>query len=112
MLLTQPNTSDVKLWQQHTLPLPSCCPVSGNPQVGSTITISYLPDTLFLEVYSLRTYIDKFRGGYDGVRDMEGMVQKIANECAKTIGVKVKVDAKIKLQREDSMRIIAKGVAK
>lgn len=111
MLLTQPNTRTVKLFQQHTLPLPSCCPVSGNPQVGSTITISYVPDTKFLEVYSLSTYISKFVGGYENVRDMEGMIQVIAHECATTIGVRVKVDAKIKLQREDSMRIIAKGIA-
>lgn len=106
----QPNLhATIPLFERHQLPLPRCCPISGNPQPGSTITISYRPKDKFLEVYSLRNYIDEFIGGHEGVRDMEGMIQKIASDCCQTLGVYVRVDAQIILQDGDQMRLVAKA---
>jgi NADPH-dependent 7-cyano-7-deazaguanine reductase QueF len=109
MLFTQPNTRPgVAIWQSHTLALPSCCPVSGNPQPGSTITLSYSACDTFLEVYSLRKYIESYIGGREAIRDMEGMVQAIATDCAAMLGVTVLAYADIVLQRGDRMVIICR----
>jgi NADPH-dependent 7-cyano-7-deazaguanine reductase QueF len=110
MLQTQPNLHPgVSAFEQHELPLPQCCPISGNPQPGSKVIISYRPRKLFLEVYSLRKYIDLFIGGHEQVRDMEGMIQQIARDCANTLGAFVRVDAHLVLQRGDLMRLVAKA---
>jgi len=109
-LLTQPNTMDVRTFESHTLPLPQCCPVSGNPQPGSTLTIRYRPKHLMLEVYSLKAYVDQFIGGYENVRDMEGMIQTLAKTCAATLGVYVRIDAQIILQHGDAMRVVARAI--
>lgn len=112
MLQTQPNLHpEAKVLERHELPVPRCCPVSGNPQPGSKIIISYRPGEYFLEVYSLRKYIDQYIGGHENVRDMEGMIQQIALDCAKLLGVFVRVDAHLVLQGVDSMRLIAKAHA-
>lgn len=110
MLLTQPNLQGNKNdFSWHLLPLLPCCPISGNPQKGSTLAILYKPSESFLEVYSLRKYIDSFIGGTDLVRDMEGMIQVIANTCTQILNVPVTVGAFIKLQKADSMIYIAQG---
>lgn len=108
---TQPNTlPNVQLFERHILPLPSCCPVSGNPQSGSQIIVSYNPKSSFLEVYSLKKYIDSYIGGHEsGIRDMEGMIQQIAMDCAETVGVYVRVEAKVKLQLGDELHLVAKA---
>lgn len=110
-ILTQSNAlTKTHLFERHVIPLPSCCPVSGNPQPGSKITISYHPKDKFLEVYSLKKYIDEYIGGHDsGIRDMEGMIQQIALDCATAIGGYVRVDANIKLQFGDEMQLVAKA---
>jgi len=109
-LLTQPNTRPgVKTFESHTLPFSGLCPHSGNPQEGSTIRIEYCPKDHFLEVYSLRKYIDSFIGGKGEVRDMEGMVQQTALDCAKAIQAAVKVTAQIVLQGHDTMTIVCEG---
>jgi NADPH-dependent 7-cyano-7-deazaguanine reductase QueF len=110
MLQTQPNLHpDVSVLERHELPLPQCCPVSGNPQPGSKVVISYRPSKVFLEVYSLRKHIDLFIGGYEQVRDMEGMIQQIAADCAKVLGVFVRVDAYLVLEHDDLMHLVAKA---
>lgn len=109
MITTQPNLMKQSLYQRHELELPACCPVSGNPQAGSRIEISYLADSTFLEVYSLHTYIKSYQGGRGEIRDMEGMIQTIANDCAKTLGVSVRVKALVNLQLGDKTTIICKA---
>lgn len=111
IIATQPNTfPDVALFQRHILPLPSCCPVSGNPQPGSEITIVYRATEKFLEVYSLRKYIDSYIDGHpSGVRDMEGMIQQIAQDCSIAVKTYVRVDATIILQNKDRMHLTAKA---
>lgn len=110
-VLTQPNTRpDVAIQPEvHILPLPRCCPVSGNPQPGSALLIMYQPVAAFLEVYSLRKYVDQFVGGFGNVRDMEGMIQTIAKTCAQVLGTLVTVGALIYLQRGDAMTLIVQA---
>lgn len=111
-LLTQPNERpDVVMRVTHRLAPPACCPVSGNPQSGSTITISYTPRDCTLEVYALRKYVETYMGGRGSVRSMESMIQTIAADCASVLGVTVSVRADINIQREDSMIIRCKAHA-
>jgi len=107
MLLTQPNTRPhIKTYSTHTIVFGDMCPVSRNPQTGSTLTVAYRPHLLFLEVDSLYAYVMKYRGGKDDIRDMEGMIQQIAQDCADVIHVRVTVKASIILQR-GSMQVVS-----
>jgi len=103
-LLTQPNVE--KGWQMHYVALPPCCPVSGNPQPGSYLLLTYMPQGVALEVYSLRAYIHSYIGGRPPIRDMEGMIHAIADDCAATISTPVVVGAFILLQRGDMMTVV------
>lgn len=91
MLKTIPNkyphlNTRVKL----TCPVARLCPVSGEPQPSSTITIIYEAGTLLLETKSLHSYLASFAGeNRYNVRDLEETVQLIAQECANTLGVQV-----------------------
>jgi NADPH-dependent 7-cyano-7-deazaguanine reductase QueF len=108
-LLTQPNTRlDVQTLSVHRLPFSGMCPISGNPQIGSVITIRYRAKDCFLEVYSLRAYLEGYKGGKGDIRDMEGMIQQTATDCAQALGVVVTVKANIALQRGDWMQVIAR----
>jgi hypothetical protein len=108
MLNTMPNHYPaVATQQEHELQLPSCCPVSKNPRSGSFIRIHYRPAAKHLEVYSLKELIDSFVGGqkcpHSGavvIRDMEGMIQSIAQQCADAVGVEVHVNAHLILNDE------------
>jgi len=90
-LLTMP-VSERLIWGRtvaHTVPLPpKCCPVSDNPIEGSTITLEYQPGAHTLEVYSLTKLLQLFVGGFAGngyyppERNMEGMVELIAQMAA------------------------------
>lgn len=106
MILTQPNTLNIASFQMHTLDLPRCCPVSGNPQPGSKLYLSYMPGDHFIEVYSLRQDVYSYVNGRGDVRDMEGMIAMIARDCATAIQVPVLAWAYILLQRGDAMQII------
>lgn len=105
------DNPEQRLWMRHRLALPSCCPVSGNPQPGSEIVISYRAGGTVLEVYALSRYLYSFIGGHpSGTRTMEGMVEQIARDCAATVGVRVRVRAKVVLQQDrESLEILAEG---
>jgi 7-cyano-7-deazaguanine reductase len=94
-LATVPNQEPgVRLLVRHALPLPQCCPVSGNPQPGSEIRISYRVGACVLEVYRLQQYLQSYVGGHlDGTRELEAMVQRIARDCAAALGQRVWVRA-------------------
>ena len=94
---------------RHTLPLPSCCPVSGNPQEGSEIRISYRSTGAVLEVYALADYLRSFIGGHSsGVRTMEGMAQQVAEDCARTVEARVTVRAIVLLQ-EGTLELVTRS---
>jgi NADPH-dependent 7-cyano-7-deazaguanine reductase QueF len=97
--------------ESHILDIPPCCPVSKNPRPGSQIAITYKPMGCSLEIASLIAYIHSFRGGlYDAsgqlvVRDMEGMIQRIAQECSAVLGVAVEVEANLQLVPRQQMKV-------
>ena len=49
--------------QVHRVPLDPACPRSGNPKTGSMLEVEYCPGSWHLEVYSLRAFVDQFKGG-------------------------------------------------
>jgi NADPH-dependent 7-cyano-7-deazaguanine reductase QueF len=102
MMRTMPNERpNVATVMRHILDLPPCCPVSGNPQPGSTLTIRYCPAATVLEVYGLAAHIKRFIGGSpDGIRNMETMIQQIALDCAAMINVPVSVRADLVLDTQ------------
>jgi NADPH-dependent 7-cyano-7-deazaguanine reductase QueF len=66
------------------------CPISGEPQPSSTITISYEAGACLLETKALRRYLKSFAGENEyGVRDLEEAVQVIAQSCADVLAVQV-----------------------
>lgn len=95
MLETIPNkypklTTQVSL----TYPFAQLCPISGEPQSSSTITIIYEAGDCLLETKALRRYLESFAGDNAyGVRDLEEAVQVIAQECANVLFVQVVVRA-------------------
>lgn len=76
--------------QTHEVNIPPLCPKTGNPITGSTLTITYIPGELMLEVYSLNEYIASFIGSNE-VRDIELFTQVAARDCHTVLGVKVSV---------------------
>ena len=85
-ILRQPNEIHCNETNMvHILDLPPCCPVTDNPQPGSKVRIAYQANEFFLEVVSLRAYVDSFRGGRGAVRSMEAMIQQIAKDCANCV---------------------------
>jgi len=105
------NTTNGTMIESHILDIPPCCPVSKNPRPGSTISITYTPQGCSLEIGALIAYIHSFRGGlYDEhgqlvVRDMEGMIQRIAQECADVLGTDVTVEANLQLVPMQQMKV-------
>lgn len=114
-LTANPNTTNGQQVEQHTLDIPPCCPVSKNPRLGSTITIRYRPNGASLEVASLVAYLHSYQDGlYDAsgqlvVRDMEGMLLNIAQDCANVLGVPVRVSAQLVIVPRQKVSFVARG---
>lgn len=105
-LLTQPNERRcARMMESHVLPLSPACPISGNPQPGSSISITYSPADRILEVASLRAYVDSYTGGRGEIRSMEGMIQAIAQDAANAVGVTVAIDADLIINPNQRMRL-------
>jgi NADPH-dependent 7-cyano-7-deazaguanine reductase QueF len=116
MLQTLPNTTNGTLMEEHTLTIPPCCPVSKNP-VKASITIRYMPMGQSLEVGSLLAYIHSFRGGLKDelgnivVRDMEGMIMRIREDCEQVLGVSVEIDTTWDVLPRQTVHMHTKGAA-
>ena len=82
--------------QSHLITLPELCPASKNPGAGSTLEISYMAQALFLEVFSLKDYIEAFVG-HPTVRDVEYLSQTIAYDCSQLLQHAVTVKRCFKL---------------
>jgi NADPH-dependent 7-cyano-7-deazaguanine reductase QueF len=107
MIDTQPNERlCAHIESEHILGLPACCPISKNPGPGSTIAIRYTPVDTFLEVASLKRYIDSYVGGKGAVRSMEGMIQAIAQDCSDVVRVEVEVLARLNIAPEQQMTLV------
>lgn len=104
------NTTGAML-EEHILDIPACCPVSRNPRPGSKLIVRYSPSGYSLEIASLIAYLHSFKGGlYDDagqlvVRDMEGMIQRIAKDCYKLLARPVTVEAHLVLVPRQEMRL-------
>jgi hypothetical protein len=80
----------------HTVMLPPCCPVSGNPLAGSTLSLTYSPTAgVVLPVEDLAAMVSEYVGGLGSIRAMEEMIQHIAVRCAGIVGVAVDVRAEL-----------------
>lgn len=102
MIGVQPNMNSVFTRSCHLFDLPRMCPVSGNPQPGSTIEVWYTASAWFLEIETLGEYISSYIGGRpmaNGkmIRDMEQTIQQIAQDCAVSVEVPVVVIARLKI---------------
>ena len=105
-LQTQPNEKRChRTKERHILPLPPCCPVSGNPREGSVLEIEYTVLDKILEVASLRAYVDSYMGGRGDVRSMEGMIQQITQDCANAVQTTVHVIARLTIEPNQRMEI-------
>jgi hypothetical protein len=100
----------------HIVDLPSgLCPVSKNPQPGSTITIMYCPRGTVLEVAHLYAYLHQYRGGLRDeqgtiiVRNMEEMIDRVARDCAEVLGVPVRVYANLVIAPKQHMLLRSRG---
>jgi NADPH-dependent 7-cyano-7-deazaguanine reductase QueF len=90
---------------EHGLSFHDTCPVSGNPKLGSSLTICYKAKDYFLEVASLKELVDSYRGGKGDVRSMEGMLQEIAQVCADALDVDVQLHSFLLLEPDQTMRV-------
>lgn len=112
-LMTQPNTQrGIQTWEWHILPFYGMCPFSGNPQAGSQLAILYCPERTFLEVYALNAYVQDYQGGRGDVRDMEGMIQQTAQDCANALDTLVTVGAFIRLHDGNVMTVMCQAMPK
>jgi len=109
MIKRQPNESRCDHTESaHEFDIDGLCPVSGNPLPGSMIRIQYIPERWYLEVYSLKHYIESFRGGKDDIRSMEGMLQAVAKDCSESVEVPVTVIARLVIHPGQRMIITTK----
>lgn len=116
-LLTQPNDNpNVSKVEVHILILPSgLCPRSKNPRSESTIKIVYRPKSSVLEIGRLYAYLEQYKGGLRDeagnivVRSMEGMIDRVALDCAQVLGTPVRVYAELMLAPRETMRLKARA---
>jgi len=89
---------DVPTFVSHSVNLPRCCPVSGNPAPGSTLSVSYIPKGVVLPVEELAAWVEEYVGGHpSGRREMEAMIQHLAKRVAEIVNVRVKVVADLNI---------------
>ena len=103
------------LFVHHSVDVPPCCPASGNPLLGSTLVISYRPNGVVLPVEALADMVSEYVGGHEAVREMEGMIQHIADRVSGMIGVRVRARADLIIKppyggHEQKMVVTAIGV--
>ena len=79
-----------------TTPFVSACPHSGEPQAGSTISVTYQPNENLLELHSIEKYLQVLSEG-DVALDLETVVQLVFTACQE-IGISASVKAIYKLR--------------
>lgn len=98
-LKTVPNEARCAFSESvHELRFNDMCPISHNPQLGSSLSIHYKANGHFLEVASLRTFIDSYQGGQGDIRSMEGMLQHVAQSASDTLRVNVKLTSRLVIE--------------
>lgn len=77
----------------HRVGLPPMCPVSGNPREG-VVCLSYSPrEGVVVDVDDLAAEVASFVGGRGDVRDMERVIQRLAEWGAEVTGAEVVAEA-------------------
>ena len=86
----------------HVVEIPPCCPVSGNPRPGSTLTLRYIPKGgVVMPVEDLSVMVEEYVGGFGAIRAQEEMIQNIAARCAALIQQPVRVRADLVIAPPD-----------
>lgn len=88
-------STETPAFVSHTVTLPPCCPMSGNPLDGSTVTISYRPNGIVLPVEDLAEMVAEYVGGRGAIRGMEEMVQEICTRSRDIVKVPVRAVARL-----------------
>ena len=94
--------------QRHVVNVPPLCPATANPQAGSTLTVTYIPNAKLLELYALTAYVHSFVG-HQTVRDIEHFAQTLAQDCANALGVPVSLRAHFVLHLNQVVQLIIKA---
>lgn len=114
MIRTCAASSDTAI--HHIVDVPPCCPVSGNPKIGSTLRVSYLPTAgVVVPVEALAEMVSEYVGGFGRIRAQEEMIQSIAQRCADAVSVPVRVRADLAIAPPfggDDQRMIVTARAK
>jgi hypothetical protein len=103
-----------KTFVSHSVPLPQCCPMSGNPMPGSKLTVSYIPAGVVFPVEDLASFVAEYVGGRGDVRGMEEMIQELANRVRDAVGVNVRAVADLIIKPpfggdQQTMRVTARA---
>lgn len=106
---------DIETMVEHVVPFSGLCPISKNPLPDSSVSVRYAPQKWIIEVYSLRWYMDAFKGGRtmpDGtyIRDMEHVLQRLAEDAAAVVLVPVMVSGSLKIHPDQYMAMSAVGM--
>lgn len=80
-----------------TTPFVGACPHSGEPQEGSTISVTYQPTDKLIELHAIEQYLAKLTRGSEAL-DLETVVQLVAMACREALGQPVEVRAVYKLR--------------
>lgn len=114
--MTRTCSTSVPTFISHSVPLPQCCPVSGNPLPGSKLTVCYMPEAIVFPVEDLAAYVAEYVGGRGEIRGMEEMVQELATRVRDVVGQPVRAFADLIIQPpfggdQQTMRVSARSAA-
>lgn len=80
----------------HVVNLHPCCPVSGNPKEGSQLQVSYRPKAgVVFPVEDLAEMAHGYVGGRYQIRNMEEMIQDIADRISEIVRSDVRAVARL-----------------
>ncbi len=98
MIETLPNRHpEIACEVSITTPYHSACPVSGYPQIGSSITVTYTPSDCIIGLDSIAKHLLTYA---TEAIDVETVAQMLARDCAVVVCGTVKVYARY-LLRDD-----------
>jgi len=112
--MTRTCSGSVPTFISHSVPLPQCCPVSGNPMPGSKLTVCYMPGAVVFPVEDLASFVSEYVGGRGDIRGMEEMIQELASRVRDETGVQVRAFADLIIQPpfggdQQTMRVSARA---
>lgn len=97
MIDTIPNTIiNPQIKVNLVTPFVAACPYSKEPQEGSFISISYVPQDRLIELHSVELFLKSLSLGSDAL-DLETVAQLVFNACASS-GISVSVKAHYNLK--------------